>query len=178
MNPFHVPIEPLGMAGSRRRMCDSVVGQALHRIPHVMESECVGVRTAAHRMNLSMSQVRAEAEATYDLRLSDLYRWQLALRVPVGELLNEPATDLSPLVAWCGQMLKVMRTARSIQALTDQDAVQSLAMILILRLEELMPELNAVPAWPLQGQRRTGDEMGAVVDKQLPEDFFDNVVDA
>jgi len=75
-------------------------------------------------------------------------------------------------------MLKVMRTARSIQALTDQDAVQSLAMILILRLEELMPELNAVPAWPLQGQRRTGDEMGAVVDKQLPEDFFDNVVDA
>ena len=61
-----------------------------------MESEGVGVRTAAQRMNLSMAQVRAESEPSYDLRLSDLYRWQAALRVPVGELLNEPDTDLSP----------------------------------------------------------------------------------
>jgi hypothetical protein len=158
-------------------MCVSLNRQSLHRISNVMESECVGMRTAAQRMNLSMSQVRAESEATYDLRLSDLYRWQVALRVPVSELLNEPATDLSPAVAWRGQMLKAMRTARSIQALTDQEGVNSLAMILVQNLEALMPELNQVPAWPLQGRRRTGDELGAVVDRRLSDDFFDNYVD-
>ncbi len=177
MNPFNAPIESISLGGSRRQMRDLLNERSLHRISHVMESECVGIRTAAHRMNLSVSQVRAESDATYDLRLSDLYRWQSALRVPVGELLNEPATDLSPAVAWRGVMLNAMRTARSIQALSDQEAVQSLAMILVQKLEELMPELNQVPAWPLQGQRRTGDELGAIVDKQQSDDFFDNYAD-
>ncbi len=177
MNPFDDRIEPLSIAGSRRKVCISQNTQALHRISRVMESECVGVRTAAQRMNRSMSQVRAESEPSCDLRLSDLYRWQAALKVPVGELLNEPLTDLSPAVAWRGRMLKVMRTARSIQALTDQEVVHSLAMILVQSLEALMPELNQVPAWPLQGQRRTSDELGAVVDRRLSDDFFDSYAD-
>ena len=74
-------------------------------------------------------------------------------------------------------MLKVMRTARSIEALTDQDGVHSLAMILVESLEALMPELNQVPAWPLQGQRRTSDDLGAVVDRRLSDDFFDRYAD-
>ncbi|QDT73538.1 hypothetical protein I41_27270 [Lacipirellula limnantheis] len=177
MNPFNAPIEPLNTSGSRRRTCISPSLQALHRISEVMETECVGVRTAAERMNLSMSQVRAECEPSCDLRLSELYRWQAALRVPVGELLNEPVTDLSPAVAWRGRMLKVMRTARSIEALTDQECVHSLAMILVQSLEALMPELDQVPAWPLQGQPRTGDELGVAADRRLSEDFFDTYVD-
>lgn len=177
MNPFNAPMDNFSIAGSRRKVCVTPPMQALHRIYAVMESEGVGVRTASQRMNLSMSHVRAESAPSYDLRLSDLYRWQAALRVPVGELLNEPATDLSPAVAWRGRMLKVMRTARSIQALTDQDGVHSLATILVQSLEELMPELNQVPAWPLQGQRRTGDELGAAVDRRISDDFFDCHVD-
>lgn len=177
MNPFNAPIEHPNMSGSRRNTYIPSSAPALHRISEVMEAECVGVRTAALRMKLSMSQVRAESEPTSDLRLSDLYRWQAALRVPIGELLNEPVTDLSPAVAWRGRMLKVMRTARSIEALTDQECVHSLAMILVQSLEALMPELDQVPAWPLQGQLRTGDELGAAADRRLSDDFFDYYVD-
>jgi hypothetical protein len=173
MNPFQSPIDSISMAGSRRQTCGSAPNQSLHRIARVMEIECVGMRAAAHRMNLPTSQARAESEASYDLRLSDLYRWQSALKVPVGELLNEPATGLSPAVAWRGRLLKVMRTLRSIQALADDEAIQSLAMLVVQQLEEMMPELNQVTAWPLQGRRRTGDEYGAVVEKQLSDDFFD-----
>lgn len=177
MNSFQSPIDSVNVAGSRRQSRGSASGQPLHRIVRVMENECVGIRTAAHRMNVSMAQIRSEAETTYDLRLSDLYRWQSALRVPVGELLNEPATNLSPAVAWRGRMLKVMRTMRSIQVIANEEAVQSLAMIVVQQLEEMMPELNQVSAWPLQGQRRTGDELGAVVDKQVSDDFFDHHFD-
>jgi general L-amino acid transport system ATP-binding protein len=40
-------------------------------------------------------------------------------------------------------------------------------------LTDLMPELTDVPPWPTKGRQRTNDELGAIVSKQLPDDFFD-----
>lgn len=142
-----------------------------------MEQECVGVRTAARRMNVPSSQVRVECQPTCDLKLSDVYRWQEALNVPVADILSEPDMSLSPAVAWRGQLLKAMRTVRSIQLLVDDEAVQSLTMMLVQQLTDMMPELTNVTAWPSQGRQRTNDELGAIADKPLPHDFFDQSLD-
>ncbi len=44
---------------------------------------------------MDVKTVRQQEEETSDLRLSDLYRWQQALDVPVNELLTEDAEPLS-----------------------------------------------------------------------------------
>ena len=65
-----------------------------------------------------------------------------------------------------------MRTVRSILERTHCDAIQTLGKQLAQQLMELMPELQHVSAWPTYGQRRRMDEMGAIVEKQIPDDFF------
>lgn len=124
-------------------------------------------------MNVPSSQVRVESQPTYDLKLSELYRWQAALNVPTTDLLMEPDSGLSPSIALRGQLLKAMKTLRSIQVCVHDEALQSLTQMLAQQLTDMMPELSQVPAWPLQGRQRTNNELGAIADKPLPDDFFD-----
>jgi hypothetical protein len=44
--------------------------------------------------------------------------------------------------------------------------------MLISQLVELMPELKEVSAWHSVGQRRTQDEMGRIVERTIPDNFF------
>lgn len=177
MRPFEHSPERLSIAGSRRRVAGSPLGRPLHRIAQVMQQEGVAMRTAARRMNVSPKQARAESEPTCDLTLSDLHRWQAALSVPLADLLREPEVALSPAVAWRSQLVKAMRTVRSIQLLVDDEPVQSLTVTLIQQLIEMMPELTEVAPWPLKGRPRASDELGAIAEKQLPDSFFDNAGD-
>jgi hypothetical protein len=183
MRSFDHSAEVVSVAGSRRQLAaPKLAGPAserpLHRIAQVMQQEGVGLRTAARRMNVSPPQARAESDATCDLTLSDLYRWQTALNVPVADLLIEPEVALSPAVAWRSQLVKAMRTVRSIQLLVDDEAVQTLTIQLIKQLTDMMPELTDVAPWPLKGRPRTTDELGAIAEKQLPDDYFDSVGEA
>lgn len=147
-------------------------GPPLHRIAKVMEQEGISPRSAARQMNLVQSQVYEESHPSCDLRLSALYRWQRILQVPLADLLNEPDRTLSPQVRLRSSLLKAMRTVRTIQERAVEDGIQTLAARLAEQLTEMMPELQTVPSWPAVGQRRTLDELGAVVENQISDLFF------
>ena len=53
-------------------------GQPLHRIQEVRLQQGMSLRTASRHLGLDVRTIRAQEQATSDLRLSDLYRWQAA----------------------------------------------------------------------------------------------------
>jgi hypothetical protein len=161
------------LSGSRRMPRANPV-QPLHRIAEVMQQESIKPRTASRRMQVPMSQVQVQQDANCDLSLSDLYRWQSALRVPLVDLLVDPGCPLSTPVQLRANLLKTMKTVRSIQENADQESIQVLAENLVQQLVDMMPELREVPAWPVVGQRRTNDELGATAGRRLPDALFDD----
>ena len=74
-------------------------GRPLHRIQAVRIQQGMSLRTAARQLAMDVRAIRAQEQATTDLRLSDLYRWQQALDVPAAELLEESGEPLSRPVA-------------------------------------------------------------------------------
>jgi hypothetical protein len=156
-----------------RRMPRNHQDHPLHRIAEVMQQEGIRARTASRRMRAPLSQVRVQQDAYCDLSLSDLYRWQSALRVPLVDLLVDPGYPLSTPVQLRANLLKAMKTVRSIQENADQESIKTLAENLVQQFVDMMPELQEVPAWPTVGQRRTNDELGATAHRQLPDALFD-----
>ena len=160
------------VSGSRRRASTRPMLKPLHRAAEVMQQEGISLRSIAGRMNLSAERARAELDPRRDLRLSELYRWQAALNVPVVDLLVHPGTGLSGSVQLRAELLKLMKTVRSIQEKSEDEAIDRLAARLAGQLMDLMPELKDVSSWPSIGQRRTLDELGAIVERILPESFL------
>jgi len=177
MHSFEDHANWVSLSGSRRTPNGHSPKRQLHRIAEVMEQEQVGFRSASRQMKMTATQLRAEADATYDLRLSDLFRWQTALKVPIADLIREPDRDLSPMIKIRSGLVKAMRTLRTIQDQLLGEPTHVLSIQLGQQLMELMPELSHVSAWPSVGQRRTSDELGAVVDRKLSDDFFDQSAD-
>jgi hypothetical protein len=121
---------------------------------------------------MSVGDVRAQEEEHTDLLLSDLYRWQSVLEIPLEELLNDPQDALSPKVLMRARMLRVMKTARALRAQARTESEHRLAKLLIGQLIEIMPELKEVAAWPTVGHRRTADELGRIAERTIPDDFM------
>jgi transcriptional regulator with XRE-family HTH domain len=132
----------------------------------------LSVRCVAQRLNLTVGEVRAQEEGDADMLLSELYRWQSVLDVPLEELLADPQDSLSPRVLLRARMLRVMKTARAVRAQARSESVHRLAKLLISQLIEIMPELKEVAAWPTVGHRRTADEMGRIAEHPIPDDFM------
>jgi hypothetical protein len=139
-----------------------------------MRQEDVSLRTISRRLNYPLDLIRAQADPCFDLRLSDLYRWQTALKVPIADLIEPPGTGLSSPIRLRANLLKMMKTVRSIQETSHEESVARLAARLGDELVQLMPELREVASWPTVGQRRTLDELGAIADKVVPEAVFSN----
>jgi len=142
-------------------------GQMLHRIQEVRRLQGMSLRTAARQLDLDVRSIRAQEQATTDLKLSDLYRWQQALEVPVSELLVDADDRLSRPVRERGALLKVMKTARAIVELAHPGPARRMAENLVEQLVELMPELAEVGAWHSVGQRRSLDEMGRIAEQPV-----------
>ncbi len=172
MNRSRVETDLDPVSGSRRRAITRPMLKPLHRAAEVLQQEGISLRAIANRMNISAEQARAELDPRRDLRLSELYRWQAALNVPVVDLLVRPGTGLSGSVQLRARLLKLMKTVRSIQEKSADKAIDRLAARLAGQLMDLMPELKDVSPWPSVGQPRTLDEMGAIVERILPESFF------
>ena len=121
----------------------------LHRIMEVCELQGVTLRTAARRMDATLTETRAQQQPTYDMRLSTLYRWQQALEVPVAELLTDAHIDhsLSQPVKMRASLLRMMKTVLSIRDKATQPAVQRMIQSLAQQFIELMPELRDVTPW-------------------------------
>jgi hypothetical protein len=147
----------------------------LHRIAEVRRLQGVSLRAARQTLLLTSDEVRQQEHETHDLLLSQLYRWQQLLDVPVSELLVESHLELSQPILTRASLVKAMKTVATILDVARQPDVRRLAERLIDQLLEVMPELAGVSGWPAVGQRRTMDELGRIAQHPLtvvaPEDM-------
>lgn len=142
-----------------------------HRLAEVRKQQGVSVRSAARRMGVTMEQVRREERPDSDLSLSDLARWQVALEVPLIDLLEDTEAPLSAPILKRAKWLRLMKTVKAIGELDASPAVQRMAQMLEQQVTDVMPELAEVGAWHSVGQRRTQDEVGRVAEDIVPTNF-------
>lgn len=152
-------------------------GRPLHRLGAVRRLQGVSRRAIARRMNVDISTVKQQEEATTDLSLSTLYLWQQLLDVPVAELLVDGEESLSPPVLKRARMVRLMKTVLSILERSTQPGIRRMAENLVSQLVELMPELKGVTAWHAVGQRRRLNEYGRAADRRLSPDVFLDLLD-
>ncbi len=138
--------------------------QRYHRLAEVRREQGVSSRSMARRLGIDAQQLRQQESPDFDLRLSELHRWQAALEVPLADLLVEPQDDFACPVHQRAQLLKIMKTAKAILELATQPRVARLAQMLSEQLVALMPELEQVSAWPNYGGRRPADELGKTLE--------------
>jgi transcriptional regulator with XRE-family HTH domain len=144
----------------------------LHQLGEARRRQGLSVRCVAQRLGMSVGELRAQEDEHADLLVSELYRWQAVLEVPMEELLEEPNDTLSSRVLTRARMLRVMKTARALRAQARSESENRLAKLLISQLIEIMPELREVAAWPTVGHRRTADELGRIAERTIPDDFM------
>ena len=63
----------------------------LHKLGAARRRQGLSVRCVAQRLGRTVSEVRAQEDEHADLLISELYRWQAALEVPIEELAERPA---------------------------------------------------------------------------------------
>ncbi len=134
----------------------------LHRVREVRVQQGISVRTAARHLGMEARQVRELENPHSDLRLTELYRWQEVLEVPLSELLIEPLESLSRPIMERARLVKLMKTAQAMLEKAPTPAMKRMAQMFIEQLCEMMPELAGVGPWPAVGKRRSSDEVGKI----------------
>jgi transcriptional regulator with XRE-family HTH domain len=142
----------------------------MHRISEVRDQQGISLRSAARRMGIEMREARRQERPDANLTLSELYRWQRALEVPVANLLVDLDAPLSTPVLKRAQMLKLMKSAVTIIEKAETEPIRRMSQRIVDQLVELMPELEGVSPWHEVGQRRTREDYGRIVERLLPED--------
>jgi transcriptional regulator with XRE-family HTH domain len=146
--------------------------QPLHRLATVRKQQGISQRNVARHLGVETATVcQLEHEAT-DLPLSLIYAWQKVLDVPAAELLVDSNAPFSPSVLHRARLIRVMKTTASIRDKVHSKSLKSLVATFTEDLLEIMPELREVAGWNIVGRRRALDELGQVVERQLPDDFF------
>ena len=146
--------------------------KSLQKLSSARRRQGLSVRCVAQRLGRTVSEVRAQEDERADLLVSELYRWQKALEVPLEELLKEPEDSLSPMVSMRAQLLKVMKTAMAIRRQARSECERRLGRLLTEQLLEIMPELKEVSGWPAVGHRRRADELGRIGENPIPDDWL------
>jgi hypothetical protein len=131
-------------------------------------------------MGVEVREVRRQEQETTDLNLSELYRWQQILGVPIGELLDDNGSPLSRPVMERAHLVRIMKTAKTLKEKAETDdevdpasiAIARLAETLINQLVEIMPELADVTPWHAVGQRRSLLELGKAAERMISEEMF------
>ncbi len=173
VSPASVP-QNLAAASQAPAASTKAVAKGLHRISEVRQQQGVSLRSVARKLNLPIQEVRLQEEPSSDLRVSDLLKWQEILEVPLTDLLIDTQGPLSEPVGKRASMLRVMKTAKAILESTKSKSAQRLSNMLIGQLIQIMPELADVSAWHTVGQRRTQDEVGRIVERPIPDSFFND----
>lgn len=141
-----------------------------HRIREVRLQQGVSLRTAARHLDSDIRTARAQEDEANDLRLSELYRWQKVLDVPVTELLAESDEPLSRPVLERARMVRIMKTAQAILEKSPSAPIKRMAQMLVEQLVEVMPELSGVSPWHSVGQRRSLEELGRIAEQAISMD--------
>jgi transcriptional regulator with XRE-family HTH domain len=140
-----------------------------HRLATIRRREGIALRTVARLLGVDLAEAARQEQETTDLPLSTLYKWQAALGVPLTELLLDSEEDLSPAVAQRSQLIKVMKTATTIQSKADTPSIRRLADTLVDQLLQVMPELEGVGPWQdYAGGRRNREKCGRAVERRVP----------
>ena len=145
----------------------------LHRIATVRRQQEVSARVLAKRMNTTVKVVDQQQRVTSDLMLSDLYKWQAALDVPITDLLVEPDASLSPCIRRRAELVKIMKTVRLLEGYAEGCETQSLLAQLQSQLIEMMPELQFVESWPKVGKRRSSNDIAPIEERLVPASLVD-----
>jgi hypothetical protein len=144
----------------------------LHKLGAARRRQGLSVRCVAQRLGRTVGEVRAQEAEHADIFISELYRWQAALEVPLEELLNDPQDTLSTRVQTRARLLRVMKTAIAIRRQARSEAERRLARLLVDQLIEIMPELKEVSGWPAVGHRRTADDIGRIAENPISDDWL------
>ena len=114
-------------------------------------------------MNVTAGEVRMQEDPNFDLRLTTLYRWQEALRVPAAELLIEAGDGLSAPIQLRARLLRMMKTIATILDQPQSDRTTNLVENLKTDILEVMPEVENVDRWHGCSSDRSGDLAAAVL---------------
>ncbi len=126
----------------------------LQRVAEARKQQGLSLRTIARRTGLDVRTLRQHELPETDMKLSELRAWQLALEVPLVDLLEDDQQPLSSPVKDRATLVKIMKTVVAIKEMGGGPRLQRLADMLFDQLVELMPELREVGGWPQHGSRR------------------------
>jgi hypothetical protein len=146
--------------------------KGLQKLNSARRRQGLSIRCVAQRLGRTVGEVRAQEDEGADILVSELYRWQAALEVPIEELLAEPEDSLSSMVSVRAQLLKVMKTVMAMRRQARSEGERRLARLLTEQLLEIMPELKEVSGWPAVGHRRRADEIGRIGENPISEDWL------
>ena len=128
------------------------------------------MRCAATRSGVPVGILKKQEQASTDLKLSELRRWQDALLVPITELIVDDGA-MSKSVLERAKLVRIMKTVLSIRVLSHNAArVGRLAEMLTEQLIEIMPELDGIAAWHLTGESRHMEDLGRIAERSFPDE--------
>ena len=100
------------------------------------------------------------------MKLSELRAWQLALEVPLADLIEDDLQPLSSPVRDRAMLVRIMKTVMAIKEAGGSPRIQRLADMLFEQMVSLMPELKEIGAWPQHGGRRSNGS-SRIVEQQV-----------
>jgi transcriptional regulator with XRE-family HTH domain len=142
--------------------------QTVNRIALVRQQQEMSLRSVARHTGVDVRTLRKQEKPTANLTLTELTNWANALDVPVKDLIDVPDQGLASPIQQRAQLIRIMKSAVSIQENADCESMQAFADTLVSQLIELMPELDGISAWPTYGQRRSSEEVGRTAEQYLP----------
>jgi hypothetical protein len=149
----------------------------LHRLSAVRKLRRLTLSDAARGLQLPYEEARRQEQSTSDLALSQLYRWQHLLQVPVAELLVEGEQPLGMPAVKAEAFTAVLDVVLRIIAQTRQPGIRRMAHTLVDQLVELAPELKQIADANTAGQAHLFDAEGRALKGALPVDFFLDPID-
>ena len=78
--------------------------------------------------------------------------------------------DLTSSILLRSQLVRLMKTVRTILEKAKQDSVRWIAQTMINQLVEIMPELSEVGVWNVGGRQRRRSELGVAAERRLATD--------
>jgi transcriptional regulator with XRE-family HTH domain len=165
------PYDDIRSNANIRRAIDRP-SKGLQKLNTARRRQGLSIRCVAQRLGRTVGEIRAQEDERADMLISELYRWQAALEVPIEELLKEPEDSLSSMVSVRAQLVKVMKTAMAMRRQARSEGERRLARLLTEQLLEIMPELKEVSGWPAVGHRRRADEIGRIGENPISEDWL------
>ncbi len=144
----------------------------LHRLSAVRKLRRLTLSEVARELRLPYEEARRQEQGSCDLALSQLYRWQQLLQVPIEDLLVDHDDSLGVPAVKTETLAVVLEVALQIIARTRQAGIRRIAHTLVDQIIELSPELKRIADAHTAGQAHLFDEQGNALKGDLPVDFF------